>query len=246
MMFGSAFEFLLLITIITAASCSRNYLTAFAAFFLLLTFFLPRHLNTHNRNALMNQLDSAGSSAFALPWYVVRCKANAERTVAHSLTNRGITVFLPLERRPSKRKNIGYIETPLFPGYVFAQFQYRESLLVVACPGVVNILCRGPVPEPVDPAEINSLITLTRQAVSMSALPIFEKGDKVRITSGPLADVEGIIVRDSGNQKLIVSVSLLRRSVVAQVDRAWIEVQDSTPARLEVTSWSSAGAAVGV
>jgi transcription termination/antitermination protein NusG len=243
-MFDSAFKLRLLNTALSAASCSRKLLLTIAALSLLLIFSAPRHLNTQNRNALMNQLDSTGSSAFALPWYVVRCKANAERTVAHSLTNRGITVFLPLERRPSKRKKIGYIETPLFPGYIFAQFQYRESLLVVACPGVVNILCRGPVPEPVDTAEINSLLTLTKQAVSMSPLPIFEKGDKVRITSGPLADVEGVIVRDSGNQKLIVSVSLLRRSVVAQVDREWIEVQDSSPTRLQVTSWSSA--AVGV
>ena len=192
----------------------------------------------------MNQLDNTGG-AFTLPWYVVRSKANAEKTVAQGLTNRGVTAFLPLERRPSKRKNIGYIESPLFPGYVFAQFQYRESLLVVACPGVVHVLCRGPVPEPVDPAEMHSLLTLTRQAAHLSPLPTFEKGEKVRITSGPLNDVEGVIVRDGGNQKLIVSVSLLRRSVVAQIDRDWIESVNPDPAHLRVTSWTSAEAAVG-
>jgi transcription antitermination factor NusG len=187
----------------------------------------------------MNQLPYNGG-AILLPWYVVRCKANAERTVAQGLTNRDLLVFLPLEKRLSKRKNIGLIETPLFPGYVFAQFEYKESLLVVTCPGVVNILSMGTAPEPVDPAEMHSLLALSRQAISLSPYPTFEKGDKVKITHGPLADVEGIVVRDNGSQKLILSVSLLRRSVVAQIDREWIESLDLRPAPLRVTSWATA------
>jgi len=188
----------------------------------------------------MNQLDQT-SSEFALPWYVVRCKANAERTVAQSLTNRGITVFLPLQKRLSKRKNIGLIQTPLFPGYIFAQFEYRASLLVVACPGVVNVLCRGPIPEPVDPIEMNSLLALSRQNVFMATLPTFEKGEKVRITDGPLADVEGIVVRDNGSQKLILSVTLLRRSIAAQIDREWIQGLNTSPVPLQVSAWAASG-----
>jgi len=188
----------------------------------------------------MNQLEAVGGD-FRLPWYVVRCKANAERTVAQGLTNRGITVFLPLEKRASKRKKAGHIQTPLFPGYLFAQFDFRESLLVVACPGVVQILCRGPVPEPVDPAEMHSLLVLSRQAVSLALLPIFAKDQKVRITQGPLADVEGIVVRDSGGQKLILSVSLLRRSVEAQIDREWIEELEPDRTSVQVTSWMATG-----
>jgi len=179
---------------------------------------------------------------FRLPWYVVRCKANAERTVAQSLTNRGITVFLPLEKRISKRKNVGHIETPLFPGYVFAQFDFREGLLVVSSPGVVQILCRGQVPEAVDPAEMRSLLVLSRRAVSLALLPTFAKGQKVRITQGPLTDVEGIVIRDNGNQKLILSVSLLRRSVEAQVDREWIEELEVNRFPPQVTSWMATGA----
>ena len=159
----------------------------------------------------MNYNKSSGGVP-GLPWYVIRVKSNTERVVAQSLTNRGITVFLPLEKRLSKRKNFGLIETPLFPGYVFAQFEYRAALPVVTCPGVVHIICRGTVPEPVDPAEMHSLLVLSQTAVSMSLLPTFARGQKVRITGGPLADVEGIVISDNGSQRLILSVTLLRRS----------------------------------
>jgi transcription antitermination factor NusG len=170
----------------------------------------------------------------SLPWYVVRVKANAERLVAQSLTNRGVTVFLPLQKRLSRRKNFGLIDIPLFSGYIFAQFEYRLSLPVVACPGVVQILCRGTIPEPVEPSEMRSLLVLSRAALSISLLPVFTTGQIVRITDGPLTDVEGIVLRDSGRRRLIVSVSLLRRSVVAEIDRGWVE--DLNPS-VRVTPW---------
>ncbi|MDP9052952.1 MAG: hypothetical protein M3N93_01405, partial [Acidobacteriota bacterium] len=118
----------------------------------------------------MNGTKSNGSHP-ETPWYVIRVKSNAERVVAQSLTNRGINVFLPLEKRMSRRRNFGFIEIPLFPGYLFAQFEYRAALTVVVCPGVIQILCRGQVPEPVDSSEMHSLLVLSRTAVAISALP---------------------------------------------------------------------------
>jgi len=186
----------------------------------------------------MNQNGNSLSEA-DMPWYVIRVKGNAEKTAAQSLINRGVTVFLPLQKRPSKRKNVGLIDIPLFAGYIFGQFDHRDALKVVACPGVVQILCRGTVPEPVDPAEMRSLLVLSRTAVAISLLPTFTRGQKVRITEGPLADVEGIVLRDNGRQRLILSVSLLRRSVSAEINREWIE--DLTPS-VQVTPWMGAGA----
>jgi transcription antitermination factor NusG len=186
---------------------------------------------------IMHQSEYVGNDLDA-PWYVIRVKANSERKVAQGLTNRDVAVFLPLQKRLSKRKTLGLIEVPLFPGYVFAQFERRESLLVVSCPGVVQVLCRGSVPEPVDPAEMYSLLVLSRTARSLSLLPTFTTGQKVRITGGPLADVEGIVLRDNGRQRLILSVSLLRRSVVAEIDREWLE--DVNPC-VHVTPWMATG-----
>jgi transcription termination/antitermination protein NusG len=186
----------------------------------------------------MNQVRSFDRSSSS-PWYVVRVKANAERKVAQSLTNRGLEVFLPLQKRPSKRKKMGLIEIPLFAGYIFSRFTWNCTQTVLTCEGVVHILSRGSVPEPVDPDEMRSLLVLSRSVPSLSPLPAFTTGQKVKITEGPLADVEGIVLRDSGRQRLIVSVSLLRRSVVAEIDREWVE--DINPP-VAVTRWLATGA----
>jgi len=178
-----------------------------------------------------------------VPWYVVRVKANAERKVAQSLSNRGMEAFLPMQRRMSRQKNRGRIEIPLFPGYVFARFDYRaDALPVVTCPGVVHILCRGHVAEPVDPVEMCALQSISRNALSVEPLPTFATGRKVKIKKGPLADVEGIVVRDNGRPRLVVSISLLLRSVVAEIDRDWLEDVETS---LEIAHWAQAGAQAG-
>jgi len=155
-------------------------------------------------------------------WHVIRVRANAERQVSRSLSSKDVEVFLPVQKRaPVRRRTSG--ESPLFPGYVFASFDSRFTLPVVACPGVVHILCRGNIPEVVDPAEIHALQTVAMKARTLVPHPMLEWGEKIRIREGPLADVEGIVLRDEGGPRLVVSISLLQRSVVAEVDRDWLE-----------------------
>lgn len=159
-------------------------------------------------------------------WYVVRVKANAERKVAQGLAGRDFEVFLPVLRRVGGRNRSKRIEVPLFPGYIFARFDGRAALSVLMCPGVLHILSRGSVPEPVDPIEMHALQTVTRLARSVEPLTTFTTGETVRISAGPLADVHGLVLRDNGGQRLIVSISLLRRSVAAEVEREWVEHLD--------------------
>jgi transcription antitermination factor NusG len=169
------------------------------------------------------QAHSDDGHGIPLNWYVVRVRANAERKVAQILGNHDIDVFLPLQKRPSRRRNLGLIETPLFPGYIFARFDRRRHLPVVSCPGVVNILCRGRVPEPVDSSEMFALQTVSHKARSLTPMAALPSGSKVRIAAGPLADVEAIVLRDNGRQRIVVSVSLLQRSVEAEVEREWVD-----------------------
>jgi transcription antitermination factor NusG len=155
-------------------------------------------------------------------WHVVRVRANAERQVTRSLTSKDIEVFLPVQKRAQTRRKTG-AESPLFPGYVFASFDSRYTLPVVACPGVVHILCRGNVPEVIDAAEIFALQAVASRARTLLPHPMLQWGERIRIRQGPLADVEGIVLRDEGGPRLVVSISLLQRSVVAEVDREWLE-----------------------
>jgi transcription antitermination factor NusG len=181
------------------------------------------------------------------PWHVVRVRANAERQVERSLLHRDITVFLPLQKRPGKNRQGVAVEGPLFPGYIFASFDNHLTLPVVTCPGVVHILCRGNILEVVDHSEMFALQTVAREAHALLPLSVFCCGEKVKIRQGPLADVEGIVLRDEGGTRLVVSVSMLQRSVVAEVDREWLERTDRTDHDLgmdEVASgrhWAGAG-----
>jgi transcription antitermination factor NusG len=170
----------------------------------------------------MNRID-CNIDVPQLPWFVVRVKANTEWKVARGLTGRGLPVFLPVLRRMSKRQRREPIELPLFPGYIFSQFDRNASMPVLTCPGVIHILSIGTVAQPVDPDELFALQSLSRAGCPMEPLPTFTTGQKIRIGSGPLGNVEGIVVRDDGRQRLIVSVSLLHRSVVAEIDREWLE-----------------------
>lgn len=185
----------------------------------------------------MDQIESSVNEN-GRPWYIVRVRANAERPVAQALANRGVSVFLPLAKRMSRRRNVGLIEVPLFPGYLFAQFEHRDALAVITCPGVVQVLCRGRMPEAVDPAEIRSLILISRTALSISPMPGFVGGQKVRVSAGPLNEVEGIVLRDDGRRRLVLSLSLLRRSVAAEIGREWVE--DVIPAA-KVLPWMENG-----
>jgi len=155
-------------------------------------------------------------------------RSNAERKVAHALTGRGLNVLLPLQKRPSRKKGQGVIEVPLFPGYLFVQLDPHALLPVLVCPGVVRVVCRGKTPEPVDPKEMQSLLTLVESDLPLSPLPAFAKGEKVVVNRGPLADLEAIILRDESRPRVIVSISLLQRSVVAEVDRTWLHAIDSS------------------
>ena len=181
---------------------------------------------------------NSSSLAQERPWFALRVKANAEWKVAQGLTGRGLPVFLPLMRRTSSGRQRRPIELPLFPGYLFAQFDCRAALPVLTCPGVVHILSRGTVAEPVDAGELFALQSISRAGCPVQPMPCFTTGEKVRIGSGPLANVEGIVLRDDGRPRLIVSVSLLHRSVVTEIDREWLQKEQ---APVEIVRWAQRG-----
>ena len=157
-----------------------------------------------------------------IDWFAVRVKSNCERNVASALGFKGFEVCLPLcrPRRPSKRKPK---EIALFPGYVFSSFDALNLLPVLTVPGVVGVVCCGRTPEPVDRAEMYSLQRLAASGVISEPHPYLQVGQRVCISEGPLEGVEGLLVRECGADRLVISVSLLQRSVIAEVERHWVE-----------------------
>ena len=157
------------------------------------------------------------------PWYALRVKARHEKSTASILHDKGYTEFLPLctsTRRWSDR--IQRVNLPLFPGYVFCRFEFNDRLAILKTPGVVHIVGIGNRPQPVDPQEIVNLQAIVKSGLLTQPWPFLKVGEHVIIQDGPLRDVEGILTEIRSLDHLVVSITLLHRSVAVRVERSWV------------------------
>lgn len=177
-------------------------------------------------------------------WYALRVRSRYENTVATHLQGRGYKPLVPLykcRRRWSDR--LKEIELPLFPGYVLCQFNPLNRLPILSIPGVVHVVGVGRTPVSIDESEIAAIQAAVKSGLPSQPWPFLQVGQRVRIEYGPLCGLEGILSNFRGRQRLVISVTLLQRSVSVQVDGAWvrpISQQHRTcisPAALEGLSW---------
>jgi transcription antitermination factor NusG len=150
------------------------------------------------------------------------------------LANKGYETLLPvyeIEKRLAKRTKID--SAPLFPGYVFCRFDVTKRLPILVTPGVISVVGQGRTPTPIDPAEMSAIQTLVRTGVSAEPWPYLEVGQRVRIEDSSLQGMEGILIAFKGSRRIVVSVSLLQRSVALEIDRA--RVSSVGPAQYQIT-----------
>jgi len=166
---------------------------------------------------------SACRSSDRLDWFAIAVKPRHEKKVAYVLDTKGYETFVPLYKHRHRRvSGVRDFELPLFPGYVFSRFDLLKRLPVVVTPGVNRILGVGATPTPVDPEEITSLRTALDKALSAKTLPFFHAGNKVRICEGPLQGIDGVVVLVRGTLRIVLSITLLQRSVLVEVDSSWL------------------------
>jgi transcription antitermination factor NusG len=157
------------------------------------------------------------------PWFAVQTRTRYENLAAKQLSGRGYEVFLPLyqcKRRWSDRMQ--EIDVPLFPGYLFCRFNLLDRLPILTSPGVIQIVGIGKTPIPVDDEEVLALQTAVKTGVPRQPWPFLKVGQKVRVEAGPLSGLEGVLLNFKGRYRLVLSVSLLQRSVAVEVDSAWV------------------------
>jgi len=138
------------------------------------------------------------------------------------LCGKGYETYLPLyrsERRWSDR--VKKLDLPLFPGYLFSRFDVLHRLPVLTTPGVTGIVGAGKTPLPVDDEEIEAVRVVLHSGMKAQPWPFLGVGSRVYLETGPLAGVEGIIVNTDKVYRLVVSVSLLQRSVACEIEREW-------------------------
>lgn len=111
----------------------------------------------------------------------------------------------------------------MFRGYLFCRFALLDRIRVLNAAGVAQIVGCGNSPVPISEMEIRSVQTLVTSKVACTPWPYLQAGQRVSIDNGPLAGVEGVILRaEDGKPRVVVSVSMLLRSVAAEIERDWI------------------------
>jgi transcription antitermination factor NusG len=168
--------------------------------------------------AAVNSAVIANAATLCAPWYAIRARSAGEATVVAALEARGFAPYCPTQkqrRRYSDRVKV--VDTPIFPGYVFCQFELRQKAEILSSPGVQGIVGFANGPAAIPEEEILNC----RRMVEAGATPTrsLTCGQRVRITRGSLAGVEGTLVRDSAGDRLVVSIHLLNQGTSLHVDK---------------------------
>jgi transcription antitermination factor NusG len=160
-------------------------------------------------------------------WFALSVKSRHERSVSRALRVKELQEYAPMYReRHAWSDRVKRVESPLFPGYVFCRFSYAQRLAILNTPGVMAILGAGKVFSPIPEEEIASIRTLVDSGVPVRPCAYLAPGDVVCIERGPLAGVRGAVLRTKNSKYLVVSIELLQRSVVAEVDFTSVTLAD--------------------
>lgn len=177
-------------------------------------------------------------------WHAVYTRHQHEKTVAQGLAGKQFEVFLP--QYPANRRwkdRIARISLPLFPGYVFLRGDLERRLDILTTPGVHCLLSWGGQPAAIPDAEIEAVRRAVQTRLQLEPWPFLRCGDRVRVTSGPLVGIEGIVIRQKSSCRLVLSVELLEKSIAVELDGTSLERISSQPNRMN-SSWKQPAFAV--
>ena len=157
-------------------------------------------------------------------WFAVYTRHRHEKAVAHHLDMLGFEVFLPLRfdaHQWTDRRKI--IAMPLFPSYVFLSGDLKRRFDILNVPGVCLLVCSDGKPAKIPESELNAVRRIVNSLVLVEPHPFLRCGERVRVHTGPLTGIEGIVIRKKDSLRLVLSVEMLGRSVAVDVDEAHVE-----------------------
>jgi transcription antitermination factor NusG len=159
-------------------------------------------------------------------WFAVHTYSRREKVVAQEARDLGVTTFLPTVkevRKWSDRRKV--IESPLFTCYVFVKIvpDNRERLKVLRINGVLGFVGTHGMGISIPDAQIQAVQVLTEEQLPLCSHPFLKIGQRVRVRSGALSGVEGILTGRSGERTLVVSLDAIQRSLSVRIEGYDIE-----------------------
>jgi transcription antitermination factor NusG len=182
------------------------------------------HTEVELRDAVAPFNPGLAASSPQVHWYAIYTCANHERKIADQLANRGIEHFLPQYESVRRWKDRKVrLQVPLFPGYLFVHLALQNRVGVLQVPGVVRFVGFDGRAIPVSEEDLARVREFFKQGLRAEPHPFLTVGRRVRVERGPLAGMQGILVRRKNKVRFVVSVELIMRSVSVEMDEADLE-----------------------
>ena len=154
-------------------------------------------------------------------WLAIYVSYKREVTVAKMLRQKGFEGYCPTsEVAKELHQGLRAQRAPLFPGYVFCRYDARVRSTIVSTPGVIRILRSEP---RIDDRDMESVRLIERTKVRSMPCEYLLLGTRVRVRSGPLVGVEGILSRHKNKDRLVVSIDIIRNSIAVNIDANDVE-----------------------
>ena len=157
------------------------------------------------------------------PWFVCHTKPRCEKKFADLLVREACEHCLPLvgsERRYGNR--IRRFTKPLFPGYVFAQVEPARRARIYQQDLIVRLIAVGD--EALFLRQLEAVRMLVASGLEAALHPLLRHGARVRVVSGPLRGVEGMVENPKSPKGVVISMDVLQQGVLVAVPLADLKI----------------------
>jgi transcription antitermination factor NusG len=179
-------------------------------------------------NSQPRKIDEVGRRV-PVVWYALYTKYQHEKSSADLLARKGFDVLLPLYRATHRWKDRSQVVLlPVFPSYVFIRASLDQKLEVLRTPGVCWFVGNSGHAHSIPSNEIEGIRRISQGPSRFEPHPFLAFGDRVRIKSGVLAGLEGLLVRIKNQSRVVLCVELLQKAVAVEVDSSNIQTVSST------------------
>jgi transcription antitermination factor NusG len=168
--------------------------------------------------------DVTTCSDTTLNWYALHTRSRHEKRIAERLGSQALETFLPVHHTKHIWKNGVHAEVdlPMFPCYLFARASIHNRVRLLQQPGVLGFAASTSRPTIIPDEEI-SVLRVAINSLNAEPHPYLRNGDEVRIVAGPLAGMEGILMRRKQEYRVVLSIEAIMRSIVVEVSEFEIE-----------------------
>jgi transcription termination/antitermination protein NusG len=193
----------------------------------------PHHdeISSSADDGYVGDLDTGGDHLLsdngeaAPEWFAAYTMSRHEKRIAAHCERLGIEQFLPLYtwQRSWKNRTRIDLQMPLFPNYIFVRLMPQDQGPLMRLPGLLSIVGNAAGPLVIPDADMESL----RRIIACKTIephPLLTTGDKVRVITGPMAGVIGIVLKKGNGLRFIVTLDMIGKSVSLQIDAGALEL----------------------